>query len=77
MEDGRYDSKKISEEAYRKFLKRTIGYTAYNLRKTQVSSIHEKGAYLPDIMRQTGHKSADTVNEHYLQVSDKTIDRYL
>lgn len=75
--NGRYESTQISEEAYRKFLNRTIGLTAYNLRKTQVSSMHEKGADLSAIAKQTGHQSVKTISDHYLNVSDSTIDKYL
>lgn len=75
--NGRYESVKVSTEAYRKFLNRTIGLTAYNLRKTQVSSMHEKGADLVTITKQTGHSSTQTLAEHYLNVSDKTVDKFL
>lgn len=75
--NGRYESVKVSTEAYRKFLTRTIGLTAYNLRKTQVSSMHEKGADLVTITKQTGHTSTQTLSEHYLNVSDKTVDKFL
>lgn len=73
----KYVSKKISEEAYRKMLKESTGWTAYNFRKTQVSSMHEKGADLPAIAKQTGHQSIKTISDHYLNVSDSTIDKYL
>ncbi|MCC2252741.1 site-specific integrase [Virgibacillus sp. AGTR] len=75
--NGKYESTKVSTEAYRKFLTRTIGLTAYNLRKTQVSSMHEKGADLVTITKQTGHTSTQTLSEHYLNVSDKTVDKFL
>lgn len=74
---GKYSSAEISTEAYRKFLHRTIGLTAYNLRKTQVSLMHEKGADLVTITKQTGHTSTQTLSEHYLNVSDKTVDKFL
>ncbi|WP_078598418.1 tyrosine-type recombinase/integrase [Evansella clarkii] len=74
---GKYLSARISTEAYRKFLNRTIGLTAYNLRKTQVSTMHEKGADLITISKQTGHTSTQTLAEHYLNVSDKTVDKFL
>ncbi|GAE93130.1 hypothetical protein JCM21714_2171 [Gracilibacillus boraciitolerans JCM 21714] len=77
--NGKYKSAKISTEAYRKFLHRTLGLTAYNLRKTQVSSMHEKGgADLITITKQTGgHRSTQTLADHYLNVSDKTVDKFL
>ncbi|UOQ84326.1 site-specific integrase [Gracilibacillus salinarum] len=75
--NGKYESTQVSTEAYRKFLHRTIGLTAYNLRKTQVSSMHEKRADLLTITKQTGHSSTQTLAEHYLNVSDKTVDKFL
>ena len=39
--------------------------------------MHLKGTDLPSISKQTGHKSIQTISEHYLNVSDKTIDKYL
>lgn len=67
----------VSETAYRNMLKRWTGLSPYNFRKTQVSSMHKKGADLPTIAKQTGHQSLQTLNEHYLNVSDETIDKYL
>lgn len=74
---GKFSPVKVSETGYRKMLKRWTGLSPYNLRKTQVSSMHVKGADLPSISKQTGHKSIQTISEHYLKVSDKTIDKYL
>lgn len=75
--NGKYESIKVSTEAYRKFLNRTIGLTAYNLRKTQVSAMHKNGADLQTISKQTGHTSTNVLSENYLNVSDKTVDKYL
>lgn len=77
LKNGRYISKQISTDAYRKLLHKKIGLTAYNLRKTQVSSMHEKGADLVTITKQTGHNSTQVLSEHYLNVSDKTVDKFL
>jgi len=74
---GRYESTQVSEEAYRKLLTRTTGLTGYNFRKTQVSFMHEQGADLSTIAKQTGHQSLQTISNHYLNVSDRTIDKYL
>lgn len=74
---GKFSPVKVSETGYRKMLRRWTGLSPYNLRKTQVSSMHVKGADLPSISKQTGHKSIQTISEHYLKVSDKTIDKYL
>lgn len=75
--NGRYESREVTTEAYRKFLTRTLELTAYNLRKTQVSSMHEKGADIATIAKQTGHSSTQILAKHYLNVSDKTVDKYL
>ena len=74
---GNFRAVQVSETGYRKMLKKWIGLSPYNLRKTQVSTMHLKGADLPSISKQTGHKSIQTISEHYLNVSDKTIDKYL
>lgn len=74
---GKYESVQISEIGYTKALQRWTGWTAYNFRKTQVLAMHEAGADLPTIAKQTGHKSLETIANHYLTVSDSTIDKYL
>lgn len=74
---GIYESVEISEIGYTKALQRWTGWTAYNFRKTQVLAMHEAGADLPTIAKQTGHKSLETIANHYLSVSDSTIDKYL
>ena len=75
--DGRYESVEISETGYWKSLQRWTGLTGYNFRKSQVVAMHEAGADLPTIAKQTGHKSLETLVEHYLTVSDSTVDKYL
>ncbi|RST59933.1 hypothetical protein D5F11_009480 [Siminovitchia terrae] len=74
---GEYKSRAISETAYRKNLKKWTGYAPYNFRKTQVLSMHVAGADLSTIAKQTGHKSLETIDKHYLEVSDPTLDKYL
>lgn len=74
---GRYESVEISETGYWKSLQRWTGLTGYNFRKSQVVAMHEAGADLPTIAKQTGHKSLETLVEHYLIVSDSTMDKYL
>lgn len=77
MKSGYYKSRQISDTAYRKSLHKWIGLTSYNLRKTQVAAMHMAGADLVTIAKQTGHKSLKTLDEHYLKVSDNTVDKYL
>ena len=74
---GHYESVQIGEVAYNKMMHRYLGFAPYTLRKTQVSAMHEKGADLPSIAKQTGHKSLETLSKHYLKVNDATIDKYL
>ncbi|MCM3638231.1 site-specific integrase [Sporosarcina luteola] len=74
---GIYESSLISETAYRKRLKKWSGYAPYNFRKTQVLSMHSAGADLATIAKQTGHRSLETLDKHYLEVSDSTVDKYL
>ncbi|WP_432356082.1 tyrosine-type recombinase/integrase [Sporosarcina sp. A2] len=74
----RYESAVISEIGYCKALKRwTGGLTGYNFRKSQVVAMHTAGADLPTIAQQTGHKSLETLVQHYLTVSETTLDKYL
>lgn len=74
---GRYESSKISENSYRERLQAWTGLTPYNFRKTQVTSMHVAGADLSTIASQTGHQSLETINNHYLKVSNVTVDKYL
>lgn len=75
--NGRYESTAISEIGYCKSLHRWTGLTGYNFRKSQVVAMHAAGADLPTIAQQTGHKSLETIVQHYLTVSETTIDKYL
>ncbi|OXS74011.1 hypothetical protein B1B04_10380 [Lysinibacillus sp. KCTC 33748] len=72
-----YTSVKISDVAYRESIKKWLGFAPYTLRKTQISAMHEAGADLATIAKQSGHKSLQTINEHYLEVNNTTIDKYL
>lgn len=74
---GRYESVEISEIGYTKALQKWTGLTGYNFRKSQVVAMHEAGADLPTIAKQTGHRSLETLSKHYLTVSDSTVDKYL
>lgn len=72
-----YTSHRISDIAYRKSIHKWLGFAPYTLRKTQVSAMHEAGADLATIAKQSGHKNLETINKHYLSVNDRTIDKYL
>lgn len=77
FKNGKYKSVQASESGYRYMLNKWTGLTGYNFRKTQVVAMHEAGADLPTIAKQTGHQSLETLSEHYLDVTDPTIDKYL
>ena len=72
-----YKSSQISETAYRKAIQKWLKFAPYTLRKTQISAMHLAGADLATIAKQSGHKSLQTINEHYLDVSKNSIDKYL
>lgn len=74
---GNYKSGQLDENVYNKHIKRWLGFAPYTLRKTQVSSMYNQGATLPDIASQTGHKSLQTINDHYLTIEKKSIERFL
>ena len=74
---GNYSSQQLDENVYSKHIKRWLGFCPYTLRKTQVSSMYNNGASLPDIASQTGHKSLQTITEHYLTIEKKSIEKYL
>ncbi len=72
-----YTNAQVSDIAYRKSIHKWLGFAPYTLRKTQVSAMHEAGADLATIAKQSGHKNLETINKHYLSVNDRTIDKYL
>lgn len=72
-----YGNQSISDTAYRKNIHKWLGFAPYGLRKTQITSMHENGADLATIAKQSGHKSLETITKHYLEVNDKTVDKFL
>lgn len=72
-----YTSSQVSDIAYRKSIHKWLGFAPYTLRKTQVSAMHEAGADLATIAKQSGHRNLETINKHYLSVNDRTVDKYL
>lgn len=74
---GHYESAQITEGGYYKLIRRLLGFAPYTLRKTQVSAMHEAGADAHTIAQQTGHQSIKTLTDHYLTVSNTTVDKYL
>lgn len=74
---GRFEGSQVSETAYREMLKKWVNLSPYNFRKTQVSAMHLAGADLSTIAAQTGHKSLQTLDDHYLKVTNPKVDKYL
>ena len=74
---NKYHNTKISDTAYRKSIHKWLKFAPYTLRKTQITAMHEAGADLATIAKQSGHKNLETINKHYLEVNDRTVDKYL
>lgn len=74
---GNYRSREISLTGYNKFLNKVIGLSAYNFRKSLVSHMHNRGAHVEVIQKQTGHSSTRTITEHYLKVDKSMVDKFL
>ena len=74
---GNYRSKQISLSGYNQFLNKVIHLSAYNFRKSLVSHMHNKGAGVEIIQKQTGHTSTKTLTEHYLKVDKTMVDQFL
>lgn len=74
---NKYTSVEVSDIAYRKSIHKWLGFAPYTLRKTQISAMHEAGADLATIAKQSGHKNLETINKHYLSVNDRTVDKFL
>jgi integrase/recombinase XerC len=74
---NKYHNTKISDTAYRKSIHKWLKFAPYTLRKTQITAMHEAGADLATIAKQSGHKNLETINKHYLEVGDRTVDKYL
>lgn len=74
---GNYRDRQISLSGYNQFLNKVIHLSAYNFRKSLVSHMHNKGAGIEIIQKQTGHSSTKTLTEHYLKVDKTMVDQYL
>lgn len=74
---GHYHSRQISLTGYNKFLHRTIGLSSYVFRKSLVSHMHNNGAGVETIQKQTGHSNTKTIQEHYLNVDKTMVDKFL
>lgn len=74
---GQYVSKQINENSYRQAMKRWLQVAPYTLRKTQITSMHKKKADLSTIARQSGHKSLQTISDHYIKIDGGDLDEFI
>lgn len=74
---GNYKDKQIHEDSYSQSIHNWLGFSPYILRKTQIVAMCNKGASLSTIVKQTGHKSYQTIIENYLSVNTSDIDKFL
>lgn len=74
---GHYHSVKMHESSYHRSTKKWLGFAPYTFRKTQITSMYNKGADIPTIAKQSGHKSHQTIMEHYIQIKKDDVDEFL
>ncbi len=74
---GNYNSVQINPNTYRQNIKKWIEVAPYTLRKTQITSMHRNKADLATIARQSGHKSVQTISEHYIKLDSTDLDDYI
>jgi integrase/recombinase XerC len=74
---GNYTSRQISEVSYNQAIHSWLGFAPYTFRKTQITSMYQKGADIPTIAKQSGHKSHQTIMQHYINVRTDEVDEFL
>lgn len=74
---GNYTSRQILEVSYNQAIHSWLGFAPYTFRKTQITSMYQKGADIPTIAKQSGHKSHQTIMEHYINVRTEEVDEFL
>lgn len=74
---GNYSSVQINPNTYRQNIKKWINVAPYTLRKTQITNMHRNKADLATIARQSGHKSVQTISEHYIKLDSADLDDYI
>lgn len=74
---GNYRNRMITERSYNRLIHEWLGFAPYTLRKTQITHMHRKHADLPTIAKQSGHKSLQTISQHYLEVDYSEVDEFL
>lgn len=74
---GNHTSRQISEVSYNQAIHNWLGFAPYTFRKTQITAMYQKGADIPTIAKQSGHKSHQTIMEHYINLRSDDVDEYL
>lgn len=74
---GNHTSRQISEVSYNQAIQSWLGFAPYTFRKTQITAMYQKGADIPTITKQSGHKSHQTIMEHYINLRSDDVDEYL
>lgn len=74
---GNHTSRQISEVSYNQAIHSWLGFAPYTFRKTQITTMYQKGADIPTIAKQSGHKSHQTIMEHYIKLKSDDVDEFL
>lgn len=74
---GNHTSRQISEISYNQSIHAWLGFAPYTFRKTQITAMYKKGADIPTIAKQSGHRSQQTIMEHYINLKTSDVDEYL
>lgn len=74
---GNQTSRQISEVSYNQAIQSWLGFELYTFHKTQITTMYQKGADIPTIARQSGHKSHQTIMENYIKLKSDDVDEYL
>lgn len=74
---GNHTSRQIHEDSYAQSIHNWAGFAPYTFRKTQITAMYQKGADIPTIAKQSGHKSHQTIMEHYINLRTSDVDAFL
>jgi integrase/recombinase XerC len=74
---GNHTSRQIHEDSYNQSIHNWLGFAPYTFRKTQITAMYQKGADIPTIAKQSGHKSHQTIMEHYINLKTSDVDEFL
>ena len=74
---GNHTSRQITEVSYNQAIQSWLGFAPYTFRKTQITTMYQNGADIPTIAKQSGHKSHQTIMEHYIKLRSDDVEEYL